>query len=177
MDEAEIREIAGFPGYRIFEDGRVQSCRPRNGHGPLLDEWRELKSCLDSTGRYLIVGLSQGSSVKTRYVHQIVAEAFLGPRPEGCVCRHLNDIKKDNRRENLAWGTPADNLADAIRNRVHSFGSRQGRAKLSEADIPVIRKMIAEGSKPTAIAGLFGVSHAAIYFVAQGKTWSHVPTG
>lgn len=47
---------------------------------------------------------------KTYKVHQLVCEAFNGPRQEGQVCMHLNSNYKDNRPENLAWGTQKENL-------------------------------------------------------------------
>lgn len=55
-----------------------------------------------------------------RPVHQLVLETFAGPCPPGELARHLNDIKTDNRwPENLCWGTPAENSADAVRNGNH----------------------------------------------------------
>lgn len=41
--------------------------------------------------------------------------AFVGPRPAGCAgARHLNGIQTDNRLENLAWGTAAENSAGSV---------------------------------------------------------------
>jgi hypothetical protein len=51
-----------------------------------------------------------------RYVHALVTEAFHGPRPAGQVARHLDDVPTHCTANNLAWGTHADNAADAIRN-------------------------------------------------------------
>src|SRR5258708_5323391 len=60
---------------------------------------------------------SQGYPTFRRWpVHYIVLRAFRGERPEGMVCRHLNDVKTDNRLENLAYGTRAQNYRDCIRN-------------------------------------------------------------
>lgn len=46
-------------------------------------------------------------------VHALVAMAFHGPRPPGAQCRHINTIKKDNRAENLQWGSPRENSRDS----------------------------------------------------------------
>lgn len=54
-------------------------------------------------------------------------------------------------------------------------GSRAGSAKLTEAQIPGIRKLLAEGTSPYKIAGMYGVSIGAIYPIAKGKAWAHVP--
>ena len=43
-------------------------------------------------------------------------ETFIGPCPAGMEARHLNDVKKDNRLENLRWGTHGDNVQDAYNN-------------------------------------------------------------
>lgn len=48
---------------------------------------------------------------KTRSVHRLVAEAFLGPRPPKCEVLHLNHDPADNRASNLKWGTRGENIA------------------------------------------------------------------
>jgi hypothetical protein len=52
-------------------------------------------------------------------VHVLMLEAFVSPRPEGQVGRHLNDVPDDNRLENLAWGTHQDNSRDSVTNGGH----------------------------------------------------------
>lgn len=53
---------------------------------------------------------------RTFLAHVWVLEAFVGPRPPGALGRHLDDDQTNNRLENLAWGTPAENVADAFTN-------------------------------------------------------------
>lgn len=44
-------------------------------------------------------------------VHQAVCEAFHGPKPfDGAVVIHLDEDAKNNRPENLKWGTQKENL-------------------------------------------------------------------
>lgn len=56
---------------------------------------------------------------KEYMLHRVVLETFVGPPPPGSYGRHLNDDRSDNRLENLAWGTPQDNVNDMLRNRGH----------------------------------------------------------
>lgn len=59
--------------------------------------------------RYLFINKKHG--VKNKKVHQLIAEAFLGPKPfEGAVVMHLDDNPLNNRVENLRWATQQDNL-------------------------------------------------------------------
>ena len=51
-----------------------------------------------------------------RYIHRLMAEAFI-PNPHRYpVVRHLDDNPDYNTIENLRWGTQRDNAYDAIRN-------------------------------------------------------------
>ena len=65
---------------------------------------------------HLTVGLSKNGKPSTHYVHQIVAFAFFGPRPDGMVVRHLDDDVNNNHISNLQFGTQSQNMHDAVRN-------------------------------------------------------------
>ena len=43
-------------------------------------------------------------------VHHAVLLAWVGPRPEGCQCDHLNGNNVDNRCCNLQWVTQSENI-------------------------------------------------------------------
>jgi len=46
-----------------------------------------------------------------RKVHQLVCEAFHGPKPfEKAVVIHIDEDAHNNRPENLMWGTQKENL-------------------------------------------------------------------
>jgi len=48
---------------------------------------------------------------KTYKVHRLICEAFNGPPPPGKnVCMHLDEDYRNNRPENLKWGTQKENL-------------------------------------------------------------------
>ena len=48
---------------------------------------------------------------RTYKVARLVCEAFNGaPRIHGAVCMHLDENSRNNRPENLAWGTQKENL-------------------------------------------------------------------
>ena len=79
---------------------------------------KQLKGNFDKDG-YRRVGLMTiDRKCKWCYLHILKAKAFLyTPNPLAYnIIRHLNDVKTDNRPENLAWGTQSNNVRDSVRN-------------------------------------------------------------
>ena len=64
--------------------------------------------------RYRTLTLSKDGKQKRCRVHALVLEAFVGPRPKGYQCNHIDEDKGNNRLDNLEWVTPRQN-------RMHSY--------------------------------------------------------
>lgn len=59
----------------------------------------------------MIRGWGYGPRQKPRKVHQLVCEAFHGPKPSPqAVVIHIDENALNNRPENLRWGTQKENL-------------------------------------------------------------------
>jgi predicted transcriptional regulator len=54
------------------------------------------------------------------------------------------------------------------------LGSKHAGAKLTEADIPEIRKLLNLGISQRLIALKYGVSQSLISLIKLGKIWQHV---
>jgi hypothetical protein len=61
---------------------------------------------------------------RTRYVHQLVLEAFVGPRPSGMECCHGDGDPSNNRLVNLRWDTKSSNVLDRVRHGTHHHANR-----------------------------------------------------
>ncbi len=172
-DGVEFRTLDDWPGYAVSRCGKVVCCLKRiwdSGPG----EWRLLKP-VRMNGGYLHVDCCGGSQKKKRMaVHRLVLMSWTGPCPAGHQCRHINGDRHDNRLENLAWGTVRENYADQRRHGTASIGSRQSSAKLTEADIPAIRRMLEAGKTKASIGRQYGVSGRTITYIANGEHWAHV---
>ena len=73
---------------------------------------------LINNGSYYVVGLSKNGETMQRYVHRLVAEAFI-PNVENLpVVNHINGNKLDNRLENLEWCSIEYNVKDAWKNNL-----------------------------------------------------------
>lgn len=67
-------------------------------------------------------GLSKDGKVYTRFIHQLVALTYI-PNPEGkATVNHKDEVKTNNRVENLEWMTNRENLR---------YGTRDERVSLS----------------------------------------------
>lgn len=67
------------------------------------------------TGGYALVALSRGGEERTRYVHRLVAEAWIGPQPDGQEVCHQDGDPWHNAASNLRWDTHSANMADQVR--------------------------------------------------------------
>lgn len=91
----------------------------RNGKGYRLCPEVELTLQEDING-YLFASISQpGSTHKSVRVHHLVAEVFLGKRPEGYVINHKDGNKKNNVLSNLEYVSQQDNIKHAVKNFLH----------------------------------------------------------
>jgi len=104
MEKEIWKELPGFEGYyEVSNQGRVRSLDRKawNGKCYRLSKGRVLNPVL--TNGYKRVVLYSNKKKKTFSVHQLIAIAFLSHEPCGykIVVDHINNVKTDNRLENL----------------------------------------------------------------------------
>lgn len=95
------KDIIEFEGaYKVSNLGRILDVKT----GKIR------KLCRDKDGYYQLGMMKNGKRV-FRKVHRLVAEAFLDNPNSLPLINHKNEIKTDNRPENLEWCTQAYNNA------------------------------------------------------------------
>lgn len=166
----EYRDVEGFPGYRAGSDGSVWSCFL----GPkITDQWKRLKpgihqSRATASRQYLYLHLWHNGRRRTRLVHRIVLEAFVGPRPRGMECRHLDGNPRNNSLSNLCWGTHEENTADS--RRLDRFAT-----KLTEAQVRAIRSRYAAGGVlQRELAAEFDTTRMNVSSIINRQSWKHL---
>lgn len=148
-------------GNNQFKDGHIRTLHPDGARGYLFTNirWRRQKAL-------------------NVYAHREVALAFLG-RPSGDknTVNHKDGDKTNNALDNLEYATLSEQQHHAIqlglRNRVE--GIAKVKRKLTDADIPIIRRLLADGISCCEIARRYGMHNTTIHDIKTGKNWHHVP--
>jgi len=109
-----IKDIPGYEGfYGVDADGNIWSLRNQIVLKPYVN-----------TGGYLRVNLCKSGKLEHKYIHRLVAAAFVdNPHGYGIV-NHINANPADNRAENLEWCD-------------QSYNIRFSRALGNQNDIPI----------------------------------------
>lgn len=91
-----------------------------------------------------------------RYIHRLVAEAFI-PNPENHpIVRHIDDDPFVNEPEYLRWGTQKDNIHDCIRNGKQYVLSKEDRDK-------------GNAERKTPLVAINIATEQRLYFDSQGE--------
>lgn len=136
------KPVVGYEGlYEVSDHGNVRS-QPRGGTrgGALKLYFRPMYG-----HGYFTVNLHcNGDKGRPRYVHQLVLEAFVGPRPDDRPhTRHLDGDGRNNTLGNLCYGTAAENnqdISDMGRRRPPKTHCFRGHALTPENTRPVINR-------------------------------------
>ena len=170
--------IEGFPDYLISNKGNLKSVKTL----------KDVKLFTKDDG-YVSYTLRLDNKGYYKYIHRLVAEAFVdNPNNKGQV-NHINGIKGDNRAENLEWVTPAENIRHAIetgllkykkkekdiKNSKHSKGEDANGSLLNPEKVIKIRVLHETGEyKQVELAEMFGVNHRTINDVIKRRQWKHI---
>lgn len=165
-----MQPIPNLDGYFATEDGEVVSMR--SGIAKVL--------ATQNNGGYLRVTVSvRVAGVKERHrfeVHRLVLKAYAGtPADHALQARHLDGNSLNNKPSNLAWGTTADNAADAVRHGTLGPGMRSRRRRLTDVQVMEIRRRSRAGASKHHLAQEFGVHPEYIPKIVSGEAWSCLP--
>lgn len=111
---SQAREVVGWPGYFVTADGQVLSARG-GAVSAIRQEWSH-RHVRERNG-HLRVALYRHGKRHWRYVHFLVAEAYLGPRAEGRETCHRDGDRTNNAVWNLYYGTRSENALDRERHK------------------------------------------------------------
>lgn len=175
----EWRWVAGrFAGwkYEVSSCGRVRS--------------RHFGRCNDlavKTGPYgyPTVNVNHEGKKITVSVHILLAEAFIGARPEGMTVNHIDGNKRNNTPKNLEYLSQRDNVRHAIRIGLWTAGRRggPGRGKpgmnkghkfnrvLNDQQVEAIKELRRRGVTQQFLARWFETPRSTIWGIQAGRLY------
>lgn len=108
------KDICGYEGiYEISNYGNIISLEREEDcfrRGKLHRRIRFQKDCRPALSKgYYTVSLSKNGIKKTHQIHSLVAENFIGKRPEGMVIDHIDNNPLNNYYKNLEYVTVREN--------------------------------------------------------------------
>ena len=175
----EWRPIADFEGlYEVSSTGRVRSLDRTvdrvMADGRILKKrlkGRLLKQAIDKGGRLYVFPCRDGAASR-KYVHQLVARAFIpNPKNLGTV-NHKDCVPTNNRVDNLEWMTVGDNIRHAHAAGIFSpVKNPKIRSKLTPEAAEEIRRRYAAGDNVNDLAAEFGVTSGVVSKIGQGRSW------
>ena len=144
------KPVKGFEEY--YEVNNVGSVRSRKTR-----HCRRLKTKHNDLTGYDFLTLRGDEGPKTKTIHRIVAETFI-PNPQGLpYVNHKNEIKTDNRVENLEWCTSSYN---------NSFSSYKRRKKVEALTLDGVK--VATFESVDFAAMFLGVCKSAVSQAVNG---------
>ena len=151
------KEIKGYEGlYQVSNLGRIKSLK--------LNKEKILTPHITGKNR-LYINLRKEGKTKKLQVHVLVAEAFIGERPEGYDICHIDGDCLNNKLSNIRYDTRNQNSIDYYRQ-----GKKAPNGKLSIDEVLEIRRMYNTGNYTLQdIADKFSMSKAGISLIIRRK--------
>lgn len=127
--QEQWRPVPGYEGYyEVSDHGRVRSVERvlTRSNGRKYTVRQQIMATFTEPKGHMVVTLNGDGkrSGTNRLVHQLVLEAFVGPRPDGLVASHWDDNPERNHVSNLRWASYSENTYDQIRNGGHNHARK-----------------------------------------------------
>lgn len=106
--------------------------------------------------------------------HRASWEIHYGPIPQGMLVCHHCDNPSCVRPDHLFLGTDADNMADRYAKGRYVTGERHPNARLTDAQVRLIRERAAHGERTSVLAADFRMSTRQIRDITKWRAWREV---
>lgn len=165
MSKTTYLPVAGFPHYRVGDDGSLWSnsalyrAKLRS-----TKEWNRLKGCYYRG--YTRVVLCNGKIRRQVDLHSVIMESFVGPRPKDMQVCHNDGNGTNNKLSNLRYDTAQGNTNDKFKH--GTIWSNLTEAKVRKI-LSIHRQWI--GVK---LAKRFKISQQQYSRIINGHSWKRV---
>jgi hypothetical protein len=120
-------------------------------------------------GGYKRVILHKNGIQKYLNVHRIVWESFVGVIKSGLEICHINNVRDDNRLENLRVDTHINNCKDKHIHGTRQNGERNGNSILKNCEVDEIKRLMLLGVKQSFVSKMFKISQSTVSAIKKGR--------
>jgi len=188
-DKPSLETYKGVIGYETFYQvsnfGNVRSLDRIVTKSNGTSYKRKGKLCIQSKSNlgYMTVGFTVNNVKVNKYVHRLVAEAFITNMNNYPQVNHIDCDKTNNRMYNLEWCTNSQNHIHASKNglnklhlhRVAYSGEENGRALLTKKQVLEIKqKYIPYKYSAKKLAKEYNVSESCITHILNNTSWKEI---
>jgi hypothetical protein len=133
---------------------------------------RNTNGCLEWNSWLLPNGYGQfHKSGKTVLAHRVAWEIQNGEVPADMFILHKCDNRKCVDHTHLFLGTFNENMADMVSKDRHARGTRNGHAKLTDAQVLEIRAAVGTHKS---IGQKYAVTQGLVSMIRSGRIWRHI---
>jgi hypothetical protein len=180
------KDVVGYEGlYQVSNFGNVKSLDREVAPNNRVPYWRKGKICKQSKSNlgYMTVGFTVNGIKVNKYIHRLVAEAFITNMNNYPQVNHIDCDKTNNRMYNLEWCTNSQNHIHASKNglnklhlhRVAYSGEENGRALLTKEQVLEIKqKYIPYKYSAKKLAKEYNVSKSCITHILNNTSWKEI---
>lgn len=178
--QEEWKPIPGFDYYEASSLGNIRSIDRSielKIHG--CDVKRSMRGITMRTfkqnGGYLFVVTSEKGKRRNKTVHDLVASAFIGARPQGYDVNHIDGDKTNNSPSNLEYVTRKENMLHAREIGIwDNRGQNNGQAKATEDQIRDAHYIVSCGISQERAAQITGLTRSQVRKAVSGEKWKHL---
>lgn len=182
------KDVIGYEGlYQVSNFGNIKSLDRIVNKPNGVSYLRKGKICTQSKSNlgYMTVGFTVNNKKVNKYVHRLVAEAFITNMNNYPQVNHIDCDKTNNRMYNLEWCTNSQNHTHASKNglnklhlhRVVYSGEENGRSLLTKEQVLEIKqKYIPYKYSAKKLSKEYNVSESCITHILNNTSWKEIST-